>query len=108
MGFLSDIEKAGGKIEDFLKDVATGEGNLQTIYAGLSGPVLAAVAAVYYDVVKDIASGTAVVGAVEAGSIPTAITLSATTLSLVEKTVADVKSGIKTVVDDFEALNIKL
>lgn len=108
MSVLSDIEAAGTKIESFLKSIVTGAKTLQTIWGALSGPTLAAGAAVFYDTVKAFNEVEATASAAATGNIPVAITLSETTVSLVKTVVADAKSGVKTIVADFDALNIKL
>lgn len=105
---FTDIVSAGQKIENFLQNIVNGAKTLQAVYSKLSGPTLAAVAAVFYDVSKTVAAGTAAAGAAESGNIPSAFTLSETTLGLVKQVVADAKAGEKTIVADFEALNIKL
>jgi hypothetical protein len=108
MSFLSDIEAAGKKIGEVLTEIVTFGGNIKTIYNALSGPTLAAVSAVFYDVVKSFASVEAVAAAASSGSVPTAITLSETTIGLLKTVVADFKAGEANIVADFKALNIKL
>jgi hypothetical protein len=108
MSLWTDIESTGEKIGTFLINLASGAKKLQTIYNAISGPTLAAIAAVFYDVSKAVAAGTAAAGSAETGNIATTITLSDTTLALVVQAVTDAKNGVTTVVKDFEALNIKL
>lgn len=108
MSILTDIEKAGSKIGDFLKYLVNGAKTLQKIYGALSGSVIAASMAVFYDVVKFVGSAEAAAAAAAGGNIPLTITLSETTIGLVRTVVADFKAGEKTIVADFEALNIKL
>jgi len=79
-----------------------------SIYSALSGPVLAAVAAVFYDVVKAVAAGQAAAAAAGTGNVPLAITLSETTIGLVQKVVTDGKAGEKTIAADLSALGITL
>jgi hypothetical protein len=108
MSIWTEIESAGQKIEDFLSNVASGAKKLQAAYAALSGPTLAAAAAVFYDVVKTVAAGESAASEASTGNVSGAITLSQTTLALVKQTVTDAKAGEKTVVADFQALGIKL
>jgi hypothetical protein len=108
MSFLSTLETAGTKIGTFLNDIVNGAKSIQKIYGALSGPVIAASMAVFYDVVKTVAAAQAAAASASTGNIPVAITLSETTIGLVKTVVADFLSGEKTVVADFEALNIKL
>lgn len=106
--FLSDIEKAGTKIGAFLTELVTGARNLQKIYGALSGPVIAASMAVFYDVVKAVAAAESAASAAANGNVIDTIKLSETTLSLVKSVITDAVAGEKTIVADFEALNIKL
>lgn len=109
MSILSDIEAAGTKIENFLKDVVSGGKKLQSIYSALTSPaVIAASMAVFYDTVKTVASATAAAEAASTGNFAGAVTLSETTIGLVQTVVKDFQAGEKTVVADFDALDIKL
>jgi hypothetical protein len=108
MSFLSTLESAGTKIGTFLNDIVNGAKTIQKIYGALSGPVIAASMAVFYDVVKTVAAAEKAAAAASTGNVTSAITLSETTVSLVQTVVKDFIAGEKTVVADFEALNIKL
>jgi hypothetical protein len=108
MSFLSTIETAGTKIGTFLNDIVNGAKSIQKIYGALSGPVIAASMAVFYDVVKAEAAAQKAATAASTGDVPVAITLSQTTVGLVQTVVKDFIAGEKTVVADFEALNITL
>jgi hypothetical protein len=108
MSFLSTLESAGTKIGTFLTNIVNGAKALQKIYGALSGPVIAASMAVFYDVVKTIAAAEKAASAASSGDIALTITLSETTIGLVQTVVKDFIAGEKTVVADFEALNIKL
>lgn len=108
MSFLSTLETAGTKIGTFLNDIVNGVKSIQKIYGALSGPVIAASMAVFYDVVKTVAAAVKAAGAAETGNVPLTITLSETTIGLVQTVVKDFIAGEKTVVADFEALNIKI
>ncbi len=108
MNFLDEVKKIGGDVVGFLKAIVNGAATLQTIWSKLSGPTLAAAAAVFYDTVKSLAAGESAAAAASTGNITGAITLSETTVSLVMKVIADCKSGAATIKADFEALGIKL
>ena len=108
MSLISEIEAAGTKLEAFLESIVSGASKLKKLYAALSGPVLAASMAVFYDVVKAFGAIEAAAGAAASGNVPSAITLSETTVGLIKQVVSDFKAGEKTVVADFEALGIKL
>jgi UTP:GlnB (protein PII) uridylyltransferase len=108
MSVFTDVVAEGQKIEHFLQNLVTGGVALQAEYGKLEPATLAAVSAVFYDVAKTVAAGTAAAGAAEAGNIPSAFTLSETTLGLVKQVVADVKAGKQVFVADFKALNITL
>ena len=108
MSLWTDITGAGEKIESFLTELQSGAKKLQAIYSSLSGVTLPAIAAVFYDVVKTVASAESAAASAETGNVAGAITLSETTLTLVKQTITDAKAGEKAVVADFEALGIKL
>ena len=108
MTVLSDIEAAGEKIETFLQNIVSGAKKIQAIYGALSGPVIAASMAVFYDTVKTIAAAESAAAAAGTGNISGAITLSETTVTLVQSVVKDAIAGEKTVVADFKALNITI
>ena len=108
VNLLKEVETAGLKVGSFLKSIVDGGAKLKAIYGALSGPVIAASMAVFYDTVKTIASAEAAAAAAAGGNVPVAITLSETTIGLVKQVVTDAKAGEKTIVTDFEALGIKL
>jgi len=108
MSFLTEIEGLGEKVESFLTTIVKGASTLQKIWGSLSGPVLAAGAAVFYDVVTTLASGESAAAAAAGGNVTQAITLSETTYGLVQKVIADAKAGVATVKTDFDNLGIKL
>lgn len=108
MSFFTDIVAAGKKVEDTLLEVVGFATKVKTIYNALSGPTLAAVAAVFYDVVKAVASGEVVAADAAAGDVTGAITISQTTFTLVKQVVTDAKAGEATIVADFKALGITL
>lgn len=108
MSFLSDLEKIGVKIENFLKAVVTGAATLQSTWGKLSGPTLAAAAAVFYDTVKTLSSAEAATTAASTGNVLPAITLSETTFGLVKQLITDAKAGEKQIVADVDALGLKL
>lgn len=108
MSILTEVESIGAKIEGFLKTVVSGAATLQRIWGNLSGPTLAACAAVFYDVVKTATAAESAGTDAASGNVLGAISLSETTVGLVKQLVADAKAGEKQIVADFEALGIKL
>ena len=84
MNLLQEVEAVGSKVEGFLKSVVSGGAKLRAIYSSLSGPVIAASMAVFYDVVKTVAAAEGAATAAAAGNVPLTIKLSETTLGLVE------------------------
>lgn len=106
--FFLDLVAAGKKVEDFLNSVVKGARALEAIWGALSGPVLAAAAAVFYDVVKTVAAAESAASAASTGNVAGAITLSETTLGLVKQIITDFKAGEGTILADFKALGIKL
>lgn len=106
MSLISEVESIGAKIEGFLKAVVSGAATLQKIWGNLSGPTLAVAAAIFYDVVK-LAGAVSAEGAdITAGNFTGAVTLSPTTVALVNQLVADAKAGEKQIVADFDALGV--
>ena len=108
MSILSEAESIGLKIEDFLTAVVSGSAKLQKVASSLSGPTLAVIAAVFYDVSKLALSVSAEGADVAAGNFVGAVTLSPTTVALVNQLITDAKAGEKQIVADFQALGIKL
>lgn len=108
MSLISEVESIGAKIEGFLKAVVSGAATLQKIWGNLSGPTLAACAAVFYDVMKTATAAESVATDAASGNVLGAITLSETTVGLVRQLVTDAKAGEKQIVADFDALGIKL
>ncbi len=108
MSILTEVEKVGSTVANFLKSVVSGAATLQKIWSALSGPTLAAAAAVFYDVVKTVAAAQIAATDASTGNFTGAVTLSETTIGLVQQVVSDAKSGEKTIVSDFESLGIKL
>lgn len=106
--FFDDIAKAGKKVGDVLSDIVLGAQKVKAVYSVVSGPTAATSLAVFYDVVKAVASGTAAASAAETGNIPGAIQLSEQTISMVESLVKDSKIAGSTIESDFKALGIKL
>ena len=107
MSFISDVESLGVKIEDFLKVVVNGANTLQKTWGTLSGPTLAAVAAIFHDVITTVSTAESVAADASTGNVLGAITLSETTIGLVKQLVADAKAGEKQIVADFDALGLK-
>jgi len=108
MSILTEIESEGRKVGEVFLEVVTFAKKMQTIYSALSGPTIAACSAVFYDCVKCVAAGQAAAVAGESANIPLTISLSETTLTLVQKVIADAKAGEQTIVADFKALDITL
>jgi hypothetical protein len=108
MNVLDEAKKIGADVVGFLTAIVKGAATLQTIWSKLSGPVLAASAAVFYDVVKCLAAAESAAASAESGNVMTTITLSETTIDLVKTVINDFKSGVVTITADFNALGIKL
>lgn len=106
--FFEDIAKAGKKVGDVLQDIVVGAQKVKAVYTLVSGPTVATSLAVFYDVVKAVASGEAAAANAEAGNIPSAITLSEQTFSMVKTLVADSKTEASQIEADFKLLGIKL
>lgn len=108
MSFISDIEAVGMKVEDFLKAVVTGAGTLQAVWGKLSGPTLAVCAAIFSDVLKSALAAESAASDASTGNFLGAVTLSETTISLIQTLVTDAKKGETQIVADFKALGITI
>lgn len=107
MSFLTEVEALGTKVENFIATVVKGTATLQKIWGALSGPTLAAAAAVFYDVVTTLSDADSAAQAAATGNVLSTVTLSQTTITAVQKVIADAKAGEATVVADFKALDLK-
>jgi hypothetical protein len=108
MALFSDLATDGQKISTFLSNLVSGVSKLKTIISQLSGPTIAASAAVFYDVVKAVDAGEGAAATAATGNVPAAITLSQTTIALVKQVVTDFHAGEKIIVSDFTELGIAL
>lgn len=106
--FFGDLVAAGKKVEDFLTTVVKGAKTLGAIWGSLSGPVLAAASAVFYDVIKTLAAAESAAAAAQSGDVVGTIKLSETTIGLVKQVLADFKGGESLIIADFKTLGIKL
>lgn len=108
MSLFSDLAADGQKVATFLGNIVSGVGKLKTVIAQLSGPTIAASAAVFYDVVKAVDAAESAAATAATGNIPAAITLSQTTIGLVRQVVTDFHAGEKIIVSDLTTLGIAL
>lgn len=108
MSIFNELALDGEKIETFLVNLVNGGKKLQALFTSLSPKTLAAASAVFYDVVKTVASAESAASSAASGNLAGAVTLSETTFSLVQGLVADAKSGEAVIVADFKALEIAI
>ena len=95
-----------GKAVQFLITVFTKTSTVTAKLSKLTPGVLAAMLAVFYDVVKTAQTADAAVAAAQAGNIPSTFTLSETTLGLVKNVITDAKAAEQLVVADLKELGI--
>jgi hypothetical protein len=94
------------KATSFLVNVFSKVDEVDKTLVALAPATKAAILATFYDVAKTVTSATAAAGAAELGNIPSAFTLSETTLGLIETVVADAKTDGSVIAADFKALAI--
>ena len=106
MSIFSSIITGLTNAEKFLINVFTKASTYATILSKLTPNMIAAVTAVFYDCIKTAISAESVAADAASGNIQGAITLSATTVTLVEQVIVDFKAGEASVVAAFKALNL--
>ena len=106
MSLITDVEEEGLNIVAFLKSVVIGGSKMRSIFAVLSGPTLAVLSAIFYDVMKAAMAGESVAQDAQQGNIVGAVQLSETTLAILKQLVTDFKNGEKTIKDDLVTLGI--
>lgn len=106
MNIFSSVITGLTNAEKFLLNLFTKANSYAAIFQKLSPTMIGAIVAVFYDVIKTVSSTESVAATAASGNIPGAVTLSATTLSLVEQVWADAKAGEASVVTAFKALNL--
>jgi hypothetical protein len=107
MSFFSSITSGLSKGIAFIEKVFTQTENYATIVSKLTPTVLAAVLAVFYDVLKFIESSESVATDLTSGQVQAGISIfSSTTIGLLEKVWTDAKAGEANVVAAFKALEL--
>ena len=108
MSIFTSIGEGISKATSFLVNVFTKTKEVVDLFASLAPATKAAMLATFYDIATAVASGTAAAGAAETGNIPTAFTLSETTLGLIKAVVADAKKDASVIATDLKALGVIL
>ena len=106
MSIFTSIGEGISKATSFLVNVFTKTKEVVDLFASLAPATKAAMLATFYDIATAVASGTAAAGAAETGNIPTAFTLSETTLGLIKAVVADAKKDASVIAADLKALGV--
>ena len=103
---LTDIVTGASKVVIFLIAVFTKTSAVTQQLSKLSPAVIAALLATFYDVVQAAQSAEAAIATGATGNIPSAYTLSETTLGLVKNVVAEAKADEALIVADLKSLGI--
>lgn len=106
MSIFSSIATGLSKATNFLLAVFTKTDQVVKTFESLTPQVKAAMLATFYDVTKTLTSGAAAAGAASTGNIPSAFTLSETTLTLLEQVKSDVVADVADIKADLTALGI--
>lgn len=106
MSILSDIGSGLSKATSFLLKVFTKTNSVIGTIGRLSPATLAAMLAVFYDVMKTVTAVGAIGADVSSGALPAAFALSETTLTLVKQIGIDAKAAESIVVADLQSLGI--
>lgn len=106
MSIFSSIISGLSKAENFLISMFTKGSTIAAMVAKLSPNVLAAILALFYDVMKTLLSAETAVKDATTGDIMGAITVSQTTWALLQQVKSDFIAGEKVIVSDIEQLGI--
>ena len=94
MSIFTSIGAGISKSISFLVNVFTKMDEVNKTFVALAPATKAAMLATFYDVTTATTSALAAAGAAESGNIPSAFTLSETTLGLIKTVVADVATSV--------------
>ena len=108
MGIFTSIGAGISKSISFLVNVFTKMDEVNKTFVALAPATKAAMLATFYDVTTATTSALAAAGAAESGNIPTAITLSETTMGLIKSVVVDAKNDASVIATDLKALGVIL
>ena len=106
MSIFTSIGEGVAKSISFIVNVFSKVDEVDKILASLAPATKAAMLSTFYDVSTTVGSATAAATAAESGNIPSAFTLSETTLGLIKTVVADAKKDGTVIAADFKALAI--
>ena len=106
MSIFTSIGEGVSKATSFLVNVFTKTKEVIDLFTSLAPATKAAILATFYDVMKTVTSAIAAAGAAESGNIPSAFTLSETTLGLIKAIVADAKTDASVIAADLKALGV--
>ena len=106
MSIFTSIGEGISKATSFLVNVFTKTKEVVDLFTSLAPATKAAILATFYDVMKTVTAATAAAGAAESGNIPSAFTLSETTLGLIKAIVADAKADASVIATDLKALGV--
>ena len=108
MSIFTSIGEGVAKSISFIVNVFSKVDEVDKMLASLAPATKAAMLATFYDVTTATTSALAAAGAAESGNIPSAFTLSETTLGLIKTVVADAKKDGTVIATDLKALGVIL
>jgi hypothetical protein len=106
MSLFSEVATGLSKAASFIVEVFTKGDQVVKTFESLSPQTKAAMLATFYDVTTTLTTGAEAAGAAASGNIPTAFTLSETTLTLLESVKSDLETDGSVVLADLKALGI--
>jgi hypothetical protein len=106
MSIFTSIISGISKAENFLLNVFTKTNAVIATVTKLQPSVLAAMMATFYDVMKTAQAGAGAATAASSGNVLGAITLSNTTLALLQQVLADGATDTSLIAADLKALGI--
>jgi hypothetical protein len=104
MSIFTSIGAGISKSISFLVNVFTKIDEVDKAFVSFAPATKAAILATFYDVSTAVAAGTAAATAAESGNIPSAVTLSETTIGLVKSVVAAAKVDASVIAADLKIL----
>lgn len=106
MSLFSSIATGLSKAANFLITVFTKTKQVEDMFVSLAPATKAAILATAYDVLSAVTTGAEAATAASTGNIPSAFTLSETTLTLIKSVITDAKTDASVIAADLKALGV--
>lgn len=106
MSIFTSIATGFSKAASFLITIFTKTKQVEDVLVSLAPQTKAAILATFYDVSKTVMAAEGAAGAAASGDIPTAFTLSETTLMLIKSVITDAKNDASIIAADLKALGV--